>query len=405
MSEWANGRASESAIRRFGVLAAIALTIAACSRPAPAQTPVVTAESTLAVAPVETGSPGAAPALLPAYSVVTMTLLTDPSGFPGSPAVSGEGTIFVSGLTGRLYAVTQSGELLWEAMLPANAAGTPLVAGKVLYALDRAGLNAFTFGGELLWRFEHESGTAIAGPTAGPDGALYYTIQSGSQGHIQAVTDGGEPLWLTPVGTHSYYLPPLPTPNGQLVLFRSEVFSTIDGAPVDLQLDFEPEGFYIGADRQVYLLYQDVLMRWTYADGRAILSEERVISPHELGSPVQVGILDNGDVVFVYPMAVAWFTPAGRMLQVARVEEGVFTHLIDVTGGGLHVVCGRSRTDLRENGAPNCAIFSREYALPLWNRPIRSEEAEFTGGVALPDGAIVALEDGGLYRIEFEGGP
>jgi hypothetical protein len=92
------------------------------------------------------------------------------------------------------------------------------------------------------------------------------------------------------------------------------------------------------------------------------------------------------------------------MTHLARVEEGFFTHFI-AGSEGRYIVCGRSRADLRENGLPNCAAFSSEYALPLWNRVISPAAAEFTGGAGFPDGAVVALEDGRLVRIEVQEGP
>ena len=399
-------RLSECAKRRMGeyvfLLAAVFLLSAACSTPAPEPLSTATPEPAESAEPEISALQDGEPVLPPPYTVITDVILTDPSGFPGAPVVSNEGTIFVAGLSGNLIALTETGQVLWEMQLLAKTAGTPLVLDERLFVLDRSGLNAFTTGGEPLWRFEHAAGTAIAGPAAGPDGTLYYTIQTASQGHIQAVTAGGEPLWLAPVATHSYFHAPLATPNGQLVLFKSEVFSTIDGAPVDLGLDFEPEAFHIGADRQVYLFFEDSLVRWTYADGRAVLDDERVTSPHELGHPVRVGILENGEVWFLYPTALARFSPSGRLLHIARVEEGFFTHFIDITGDGVHIVCGRSRADLRENGLPICAGFSLEYGLALWDRIIGPAEAEFIGGIALPDGgAVVALEDGGLYRITY----
>ncbi|HUF40148.1 MAG TPA: PQQ-binding-like beta-propeller repeat protein [Anaerolineales bacterium] len=387
------------------LLAAVFLLTVSCGQPSPTTAPTATTEPPPSTAPAA-GDPAEQPVLPPPYTVVTTTLLTDPSGFPGAPAVSEEGIIFVAGLSGNLIALTETGQVLWETQLPAKTAGTPLVLDERLFVLDRLGLNAFTTGGEPLWRFEHAAGTAIAGPAAGPDGTLYYTVQTASRGHIQAVTAGGEPLWLSPVATHSYFRAPQATPNGQLVLFRGEVFSTIDGAPVDLGLDFEPEALSIGADRQLYLLFESALVRWTYADGRAVLADERVVAPHELGPPFLAGVLENGEVWFVYPAAIAWFSPSGRMLHIAHVEEGFFTHFIDITGDGVHIVCGRSRADVRENGLPNCAGFSLEFGLALWNRIIGHAEAKFTGGSALPDGgAVVSLEDGGLYRIEFRTKP
>jgi hypothetical protein len=87
------------------------------------------------------------------------------------------------------------------------------------------------------------------------------------------------------------------------------------------------------------------------------------------------------------------------MLHVAHTVEGFFTHLVAVNGDGLYIVCGRSKSDLREDGPPNCAAFNREFEGPLWNRLLGPVEAEITGALALPDGAIIALENGGLYRI------
>jgi peptide/nickel transport system permease protein len=338
--------------------------------------------------------------LPPPHTVITERILLDPSGFVGGPAVSPAGAVFIAGFDGLLHAVTGEGEPLWEATLPAKAAGTPLLSGEHLYVLDRAGLNSFTPGGEQVWRFEHEAGTAIAGPVAGPDGTLYYTLQTGSKGAIQAVSPDGIGLWITQVSTFSFYRPPLVTPNGQLVLFKNEAFSTIDGSPVDLNLEFEPDELIVGADGQVYLLLGETFVRWSLVGNKAVLAEERVVS--SFGNPVYGGTLPDGTVWLVYRSIVAWYTPVGELIRLSGSAEAWFETYAGPSPDGVLFACGRNRSDFRQNAMSNCLALDIRYDLEPWNVVLDEDLVEFKGVAYLGNVVYAANEEGNLYRIEFE---
>ena len=335
--------------------------------------------------------------------MITRTILRDISGFAGGPAVSPDGSVFIAGTDGLLHAVTGTGDPIWETQLPATAAGTPVISGETLIVLDREGLNAFTLAGEPVWRFEHEAGTAIAGPTLGPDGSLYYTLQIGSVGAVQAVSPAGGALWVSEVSTFSYYRPPVVTSNGQLVLFKNEAFSTIDGSPVDLNLEFEPQELIAGADRQTYLLYEETFVRWSLVGGRAVLAEERVVS--SFGNPVYGGALPDGTVWLVYRSFVAWYTPDGLPIRISGSSEAWFELYAGPTPDGVLFACGRNRSDFRQNAMSNCVAFSNLYDAELWNVILDEDLVEFAGVAYLGNVVYAANEEGNLYRIEFEEEP
>ena len=390
--------------------------IGAASAPAtatPAPSPTPAAADT--PAPDETGAAGETGGtevaeedehehvLPPPYTVITSVILTDPSGFVGGPAVSPDGTVFIAGFDGLLHAVTQLGDPLWEATLPAKPAGTPILAGESLYVLDREGLSAYTPSGEPLWRFEHAAGTAVAGPIAGPDGTLYYTLQTGSKGTIQAVSASGDALWSTQVSTFSYYRPPVVTSNGQLVFFKNEAFSTIDGSPVDLNLEFEPAELIAGADGQVYLLLGETFVRWSLSGTRAILADERVISA--FGNPLSGGALPDGTVWLVSRSFVAWFTPAGELIRLSRSAAAWFELYAGPTPDGILFACGRDRADFRQNPMSNCLALDLRYDEEPWNVILDEDQVDFTGVAYLDNVVFAANEEGNLYRIEFEEAP
>jgi hypothetical protein len=333
--------------------------------------------------------------------VITKTILSDPSGFVGGPAVSESGAVFIAGNGGTLHALSLTGDPLWETALPAAPAGTPLIAGERVFVLDKTGLSAFTLAGEPVWRFEHAGGVGLAGPVAGPDGTLYYTLESGSKGHIQAVNPDGEPLWITQVSTFSYYRPPIAAPNGQLILFKNEAFSTIDGAPIDLGLEFEPAELIAGADRELYLIFGETFVRWSLVGNKAVLAEERVIAT---GNPVYGGVLPDGTVWLHFRSVVYWSTPEGRPIRVSISSAAWFEVFAGPTPDGVIFACGRSAGDFRDNAMSNCLSFSILYDVETWNVILDEDLVDFTGVAYLGNLVFAANEEGNLYRIEFEEG-
>jgi hypothetical protein len=205
------------------------------------------------------------------------------------------------------------------------------------------------------------------------------------------------------VSTFSYYRPPLVTPNGQLVLFKNEAFSTIDGSPVDLGLEFEPTELIVGADRQVYLLLEETFVRWSLVGGRAVLAEERIVS--NFGNPVYGGALPDGTVWLAYRSIVAWYTPDGLPIRVSGSSEAFFEIYAGPSPDGVLFACGRNRSDFRQNAMSNCLALDIRYDLEPWNVVLDEDLVEFKGVAYLGSVVFAANEEGNLYRIEFEEAP
>ena len=201
------------------------------------------------------------------------------------------------------------------------------------------------------------------------------------------------------MSTFSYYRPPIVTPNGQLVLFKNEAYSTIDGSPVDLNLEFEPAELIAGADRQLYLLFGETFVRWSLVGNTAVLAEERVVS--SFGNPVYGGALPDGTIWLSYRAFVAWFTPAGVPIRLSGSSEAWFELRAGPTPDGVLFACGRNRGDFRDEAKSNCLAFSILYDLELWNVILDEDLVEFTGLTYLGNVVFAANEEGNLYRIEF----
>ncbi|HLF88859.1 MAG TPA: PQQ-binding-like beta-propeller repeat protein, partial [Anaerolineales bacterium] len=306
--------------------------------------------------------------------------------------------IFIASNNGELYALTPSGEIVWQTTLPAKPVGTPALSEKILYATDQAGLTAFDLEGNLLWRFEPEMGKAVAGPAIGLNGKIYYTLDISAQGYIQAVSPTGESIWASPVQTFSYFRTPQPTPDGQLMLFHGEAFLAADGSPVDLGFDFKPDRLFVGGDGQLYLLLQDTLARWTYNNGRAVMAEERVIT--SFGAPTEVGVTPEGAVWVMGRDLIAWFTPAGEGLTTSAADNVFLQVVPGVDGDWTVYACGRKPVSIAQSPEPYCFAFSPDSQQPLWEAKLNTKFEEFTGGVLLPDMLIMATEEGHLYLIK-----
>lgn len=163
-----------------------------------------------------------------------------------SPAVASDGTIYVGGTDGALYAIDHNGSLRWSfgtsgiiQSSPSIGADGTIYVGSLdgrLYAIDPEGIEIWSL--ELDWR------GVSASPSIGPDGTIYV-----SAGALYAVDPGGSVRWS----------------------YRSPVWTT---TPI------------LGADGTIYLAHStsrggalsaiDHLgnLHWTYPTGR-----------HSMGSP------------------------------------------------------------------------------------------------------------------------
>lgn len=372
--------------------------------PAAGDLPVPTAASNPAAPPDEAAQPSRNGEEVagepPPYAVTTHLVMTDTNGFTGSPVLSPDGAVFLLSLGGTLYKLLPDGGELFQLELPDKGAGTPAITGGTLLVLDRQGLNALDLEGNTLWRFEHETGTAVAGPVIGPEGNIYYTIKTGSRGNVQALSAQGEALWLTEVKTFSVHRPPLLSIDGALLFFKNEVYYTADGSAVDLQLDFKPDYFVVGRDGRLYMMLVNTLAPWTLSSDGALLAEDRFVSPY--GPPQSTGVLADGSAWMQYLNSVVWFRPNGEFLRMAETGEAFLTLLGGILPDGTLIACGRNIRDFRLNAKSSCTAFSPLYTLALWDVVVGEALFEFSGALLTPGVLLAATEEGNLYRVEYE---
>jgi outer membrane protein assembly factor BamB len=128
-----------------------------------------------------------------------------------APVVAPDGTVYVMDDHGNLYALSPSGGLLWATK--SGYQGSRLTRGPdgTLYTMANGILRATNPDGTHKWDFTHPNMSfTISGPTVGPDGNIYGTVQYGLG--FFSVTPQGQLRWSNPrVGDQS--------PRGHEIVF------------------------------------------------------------------------------------------------------------------------------------------------------------------------------------------
>lgn len=111
-----------------------------------------------------------------------------------SPAVAADGTIYVGGVDGKLYALRPAdGASIWELALGGFITSSPAVSsdGTIYVGTGDGGLHAVSRQGVRLWTFETD-GVIESSPAIGLDGTIYV---GSHDSNLYAITPTGEEKW------------------------------------------------------------------------------------------------------------------------------------------------------------------------------------------------------------------
>jgi outer membrane protein assembly factor BamB len=123
---------------------------------------------------------------------VLWTFEADVSNLWYRPAVADDGTIYLHGSKGKVFALTPDGALLWTAKARGYPQTPPSSAPDGLYLGSLSWISKFRRDGALAWEFEDAGAQTVqAAPTVGPDGNVYAAFDLGF-GAVSLNPDG----WL-----------------------------------------------------------------------------------------------------------------------------------------------------------------------------------------------------------------
>jgi outer membrane protein assembly factor BamB len=330
---------------------------------------------------------------------VSRLFFEDGSGFSGALAVSLDGILYLASAEGTLYSLAPSGDIRWQAELPAGAVGGPALnhTGRVFVADQEGGLSAYSGDGERQWRVEAQPGLkGIAGTVVAPGGNIYYTVGTSSKGSIRAVSPEGELLWLAEVKSELFYVSPEASPAGDLIFFRNEVFDAQDGSRLEFDLEFEVDRFFSGNDGRTYLLAGGTVVEWRRTGQGIEVAEERVLSSE--GKPLDAGVTEQGLVWLLYARGVFWYARDGEALGGVLLDNTYLTHVVGVDQDFTVYACGRRPQRLFE-GKPTCFALSPGSVEPAWVARLGDQPEEFNGGALVTGKVYAATEEGHLYLI------
>jgi peptide/nickel transport system permease protein len=326
-------------------------------------------------------------------------IFQEPTGLAGGPAVNEDGTIYVASGGGILYALDPSANVLWEAALPAGGVGSPaLSADGTIYVADQnGGLSTYLPDGTPLWQYEPDSGgKAITGPVLASDGTAYYP----GGGKLHAVSSTGELVWSTRAPYGFDPIPPLLSPNGELLFYLDAAVNTSDGSPHDLSAVAGAAGneqFFVGADQRTYYRSQGNVLEWE-ADpsGAEIVQSFNKQIP---GHPRDTGVTPDGIVWATYRVGygspysgIVWLDKTDQVLGNIEFEQNP-VRTMAVTPENVVYTCGNL-----DDGSLGCSAAKPGAEELVWEITLDQDD-EVVGGALVPQRLLVALAKGSLIAV------
>jgi peptide/nickel transport system permease protein len=340
----------------------------------------------------------------PKSSQVAWTFV-DESGFPGGPAVSASGVVFVASFDRKIYALEPDGRLRWETLLPETpVAGPSLDREGRVYVADRSGgLIQLSSKGEIIWQFSpQDNNPATSSPVVAPDGKIYY-----ARGRkIQAVSRKGEPLWQAqPSRNASPEDPPRLSPDAQFLFWGESVVRVEDGSKPNDDLPVA-DRYLSGADGRIYLVNGHIVSQWEPGSAG---SPDSITWDHSKFTvqkiPEDAGVTPDGITwLFYTAFARSWGYGEDERLIWLDADSQVMgnvhypTRNSQVIGVDLDAVvytCGNLEFGY---GDPECQALSPKVEEPLWRFSLPGS-SEVSGGALVPGRLYVTGREGYLYAL------
>lgn len=335
-------------------------------------------------------------------------MFIDETGFTGGPAVSVDGSLYITSDGGSLYAIDPAGELLWETELAHTPVGTPGLnaAGNIFVCDQEGGLIKLNERGEADWYYQAEtSAAATTGPVVDLQGNAYYVRDQ----QVQAVSAEGDALWLSQPNNR-------PSPSemvrlnsaGDLLFWGEVVLRTGDGSMISASLLPDANRFLTGADGLDYLVEGHEVRSWDSTLADPTISEP-ISWDHQKYSISKTsrdaGVTPDGKVwLFYTSFARSWGLGEDTRIvwldQDSKLTGNVFyeirnSQVIGVDQMARIFTCGN--LDLGY-GKPECQAFSTDAEKPLWTLELE-ESSQVVGGALVPNRLYIATREGFLYAV------
>ncbi|MDR3691571.1 MAG: PQQ-binding-like beta-propeller repeat protein [Fimbriimonas sp.] len=176
----------------------------------------------------------------------------------GSPVIGVDGTVYVAGLVGSIYAISNSGTRLWAYTATGDSFKSSPAIGSdgTLYAAGALGnVYAISSSGSVTWKYA--TGDVFYGaPSVATDGTVYV---AGTSGGVFAISSGGSPKWSVATGDSFDSACPAIDSNGNIYVAGAsgKVYSISPSGSVNWTYsDFGGEPFYgsvsIAPDNTIY---------------------------------------------------------------------------------------------------------------------------------------------------------
>jgi ABC-type dipeptide/oligopeptide/nickel transport system permease subunit len=330
--------------------------------------------------------------------------------FVGGPVIDSRGTLYQAASqatdadpqAGRLYAIDPQGGAKWEVPLNSVPVGTPALSGDgTIFVTLRDGIAAVAPDGRVVWQFSPEDGKAsVGGPVVAPSGDIYFKSISG----LTALRPDGSLRWHTPI-TESYFVQaPRISVDGQWVHWRSLTFSAERGDPVVPVIAGAPSDIplvqaVVGADGLGYWQYDVRLLR-AMAEGAT--SEQATLvnwEEHTWGG-VDAGVtVDGRPWLAARPMTTGmglgffWGTAEGDLSAKLSLPNAEGGQVVGVDNANTAYVCMDSYYT-----PPSCVAFGLADNRAIWRQLFRGHKGP-TGAAMSPGMLYVALRDGTLIAL------
>ena len=305
-----------------------------------------------------------------------------------SPAVAGDGTLYVGSSDGKLYAIGRNGDIRWTYATGGGIDSSPALdnRGRIYFGSYDTNLYCLSPAGELIWKFPAK-GMIWSSPAIAEDGTVYigchdhqlYAVNS--DGTLKWKFSAGGAIWSSPaVGDDGtiYFA----CGDSKLYAVTSEgklKWDYLTGSAADSSPAIGPDGtvHFGSGDGYFYAIQPDGTLRWQYFTGDVTDSSCAIAAD----GTAYVGV--GGPGTKGYFLAIDAY---GRKLWQISLPQGVRSSPALSTDGILYFGCADGKV---------YAVRSEDGSI-VWSRAtgesILSSPAFGYGGSVL-----VGSEDGYIY--------